>query len=85
MERQWVDTWRQDSAANEAVLDGVRKMLAPMPIAAAVDTEASWQRLLHTIQPEAKVLEMPPRKKRTWAWAAAILAVVASGVVCGTW
>lgn len=80
VERQWVDTWRQDNAANEAVLDGVRKMLAPMPIAAAVDTEASWQRLLHTIQPEAKVLEMPPRKKRTWAWAAAILAVVAAGV-----
>ncbi|UYQ92053.1 FecR domain-containing protein [Chitinophaga horti] len=86
LERQWVDTWRADNAANEAVLEGVRKMLeAPAPVQTVVNTEASWQRLLNTIQPEgAKVVAMPGRKQRRWLPAAAvILAIVAAGV--GVW
>lgn len=89
VERQWVDSWLQGNTANKAVLDGVRKMLhAPMPAqfsSQTVDTEASWQRLLNTIQPEVQetpVFKLPETKKPgfRWYYAAAAVVVIAVGL-----
>jgi ferric-dicitrate binding protein FerR (iron transport regulator) len=89
VERQWVDSWLQGNTANKAALEGVRKMLhAPMPAqfsSQTVDTEASWQRLLNTIQPEVKeapVFTLPETKKTgfRWYYAAAAVAVIAVGL-----
>ncbi len=75
VERQWVDSWRQQHPANEETLSAIRKMLeVPLPEVAypGLDTESSWQRLKMQIQP-------PFRQRYLWMKIAAVL-VLALGV-----
>lgn len=84
LERKWVEAWRMEQAANEAVLNAIRQVLdasRPAAVYPGLDTVSSWERLKAGIMAEKVV---PLRSRFPWLRIAAIL-VVAVGLTYWFW